>query len=258
MTTGEIAFAIIAGLAINEVSELSPWLARRLVRWSAYRRYADGTRAEIRAEELAALINDRPGKLFKLMTALGFAAVGIAATVDRRGGRLAVWVSGRETLVAAVTGPPVLVGVWSLLAINDVGLPEAYTLPLAAVATLIGVTALRRRPYLPSWTVYGPALLVAFAPSVVLVLVTDTGAARTVLLAVAAGLILIVGAVRRLKAPVTVGALVGAGIVLYALALIGLWLVLAVVGASLMLLGAQVERRRRAQGRLPEVLDRSR
>lgn len=90
-----------------------------------------------RAEELAALINDRPGKLFKLMTAMGFAVVGIAAAVDRRGGRLSAAVSGRETVVVAATGLPVLAGVWFLLFVNDVAVPEAYTLPLAAVALLV-------------------------------------------------------------------------------------------------------------------------
>jgi hypothetical protein len=66
--------SVIMGLAVNECSELSPALARRLVRWSARHRYHDAARADERAEELAAYINDRPGKLFKLIVALGFAA----------------------------------------------------------------------------------------------------------------------------------------------------------------------------------------
>jgi hypothetical protein len=41
--------------------------------WSARRRYADNPeRAEIRAAEQAALIDTRPGKIFKLFTACGF------------------------------------------------------------------------------------------------------------------------------------------------------------------------------------------
>jgi len=62
MTTGQILLAIITGLAVNECSEMSPWAARKLVRWSAHPRYAPPSRAE----ELAALIDDRPGRLFKL------------------------------------------------------------------------------------------------------------------------------------------------------------------------------------------------
>jgi hypothetical protein len=75
MTRAEIAFAIVSGLAINEVGEWCPWLARRLVRWSAQVRYRGRlARAAQRAEELTALIDARPGKLFKLITASGFAA----------------------------------------------------------------------------------------------------------------------------------------------------------------------------------------
>ncbi len=53
--------SVVLGLAVNECSELSPALARRIARWSAGRRYRDAARAEERAEELAAYINDRPG-----------------------------------------------------------------------------------------------------------------------------------------------------------------------------------------------------
>lgn len=73
MTAGAILFAIITGLAANECCELAPWCARKLVRWSAFLRYPDPARAEARAEELAAVINDRPGNLLKLITALTFA-----------------------------------------------------------------------------------------------------------------------------------------------------------------------------------------
>jgi hypothetical protein len=83
MTIGEVLFAILTGLAINECCEISPWAARKLVRWSASHRYVDPARADIRAEELAALTNDLPGKLFKLITALGFAAGAIASVVSR-------------------------------------------------------------------------------------------------------------------------------------------------------------------------------
>jgi RNA polymerase sigma factor (sigma-70 family) len=79
MTSAEILFAILTGLAINECCEVSPWVARKLVRWSAHRRYKDPIRGEARAEELAALIDDRPGKLFKLVTAAGFAIWAIVA-----------------------------------------------------------------------------------------------------------------------------------------------------------------------------------
>jgi lipopolysaccharide/colanic/teichoic acid biosynthesis glycosyltransferase len=74
VTRGEIAFAIISGLLVNEATDICPWLSIRLVRWTARLRYPHAPeRAATRGEELAALINDRPGKLFKLFTAVGFA-----------------------------------------------------------------------------------------------------------------------------------------------------------------------------------------
>jgi hypothetical protein len=74
VTRGEIAFAIISGLLVNEATDICPWLAIRLMRWAARLRYPnDSGCAATRGEELGALINDRPGKLFKLFTGLGFA-----------------------------------------------------------------------------------------------------------------------------------------------------------------------------------------
>jgi hypothetical protein len=69
-----ILLGIVAGLLANELCEFSPWCARKLVRWSAFQRYTDPGRVEMRAEELTAVINDRPGNLFKLITAVSFAA----------------------------------------------------------------------------------------------------------------------------------------------------------------------------------------
>jgi hypothetical protein len=74
---------IVVGLLINELCDVSPWCARKLVRWSAFRRYADQDRAKIRAEELTALINERPGKLFKLITASCFAVSAVIISSRR-------------------------------------------------------------------------------------------------------------------------------------------------------------------------------
>ena len=78
-----IVLGIIAGLLANELCEFSPWCARKLVRWSAFRRYVDPGRAEMRAEELTAVINARPGNLFKLITAVGFAANAVIVSSRR-------------------------------------------------------------------------------------------------------------------------------------------------------------------------------
>lgn len=67
--------AVVLGLIINECGELSPWLAQKLVRWAARVRYPT------RVEELSALIAERPGKLFKLVTASGFACAALTYRV---------------------------------------------------------------------------------------------------------------------------------------------------------------------------------
>jgi diguanylate cyclase (GGDEF)-like protein len=90
-----ILLGILTGLLTNEMFEFSPWCARKLVRWAAFRRYTDRDRAEMRAEEWTAVINDRPGKLFKLITAASFAAAAIFAS-----GRRAV---GRESNVGRIS-----------------------------------------------------------------------------------------------------------------------------------------------------------
>jgi diguanylate cyclase (GGDEF)-like protein len=82
-----ILLGIVAGLLANELCELSPWCARKLVRWSAFRQYTDRGHAEMRAEEWAAVINDRPGNLFKLITAVGFAVAAVIVSSRRAAGR---------------------------------------------------------------------------------------------------------------------------------------------------------------------------
>lgn len=78
-----VLLGIVAGLLANELCDFSPWCARKIVRWSAFRRYADPGRAEMRADELAAVINDRPGNLFKLITAVSFAADAVVVSACR-------------------------------------------------------------------------------------------------------------------------------------------------------------------------------
>lgn len=83
MGTTEMVLAVVLGLVVNEMTDLSPWLGRKLVAWSAWLRYQDTPRAGIRAEELAAVINDRPGKLFKLGTGLGFFSAALITRLRR-------------------------------------------------------------------------------------------------------------------------------------------------------------------------------
>ncbi|MGI5293171.1 Rho termination factor N-terminal domain-containing protein [Nonomuraea polychroma] len=71
MSSAQIV-SIVIGVIIAECTDIAPWLAKQLVRWSAQLQYLDRARAVIRAEELEAVIDSRPGKLFKLVTALLF------------------------------------------------------------------------------------------------------------------------------------------------------------------------------------------
>lgn len=91
MSAIELIVTAAMGLAVNECCDLSPALARALVRWSARQHYRDPVRAAERAEEWAAYINDRPGKLFKLCSALRYAVSAL--------------LSGRETRAAAISDP---------------------------------------------------------------------------------------------------------------------------------------------------------
>ena len=85
-----VAGGAVLALALNEVCDLSPWAADKVVRWAADVRYSDPERAKVRGEELSALISARPGKLFKLITALCFAAAAVRAWAARAAADLSV------------------------------------------------------------------------------------------------------------------------------------------------------------------------
>jgi hypothetical protein len=83
VTAGAILVGIILGLVVNEVCDVSPWCAHRVVRLSARLRYTNQERRKIRTDEFVALIDERPGKLFKLGTALGFLAASLPTWLHR-------------------------------------------------------------------------------------------------------------------------------------------------------------------------------
>ncbi len=96
----------------NELCDFSPWCARKLVRWSAFRRYANPGRAEMRAEELAAVIDARPGNLLKLITAAGFAAAAVVLSALRT--------VARESEVVTARHRPEAMGRWGELQLRRV------------------------------------------------------------------------------------------------------------------------------------------
>ncbi len=129
---------------------------------------------------------------------------------------------------------------------------EAWTLPAAAMLLLAGVVWLRRHPETGSWSTLAPGTVLALFPGLFAVL-DGVPPWRAVLVTCLGGLILAGGAVTRTQAPVMIGAGV---LALHAVVQLGpevarvvagqpRWLVLAVVGAALLTMGATYERRLR-------------
>ena len=149
---------------------------------------------------------------------------------------------------------------WCLfMTLSNVAVPEAYTLPFAGLALLAGILEARQRPDLSSWAAYGPALLAAFVPTIGIVLTTNAGDLREVLLLLGAVATLIVGSRLQQQAPVVVGAIATAiAAVHFAVTLVGPWLVLVPVGVVLLFLGATNESRRRTQELARGALSRMR
>ncbi|SCL54386.1 hypothetical protein GA0070606_2273 [Micromonospora citrea] len=193
-----------------------------------------------------ALAFDSPRHIAALLAAWG-AVLGVAAA---RPGRRPV---ERRILFWAVVVCEIAAW-WILMRVADVALPEAYTLPFAALALLVGVLELRHRPDLSSWVAYGPALVAAFVPTLAIVLATDSSTLRQVLLLLGAVAVLVFGSMSQQQAPVIVGAGVTAIAAVHALFSFGPWLALIPVGLLLLVLGASNERRRRAQERLQTAL----
>lgn len=170
--------------------------------------------------------------------ALTLGAVAAAAHVLRPRRRfVAAW-------TAAVLG---LCVVWVRLWIADVVAIDAYTLPASALLLLAGSLLMRRHPALGSWPALGPGLLVAAVPPLVVALLGDDVVRPLVVLAVAVAAT-VLGAVRRLSAPLTIGALTAAVVAVDQVFPVVLamprWLTLGTIGALLIYLGATFERRR--------------
>ncbi|WP_430783262.1 SCO7613 C-terminal domain-containing membrane protein [Actinoplanes sp. G11-F43] len=198
----------------------------------------------------AALAFDSPAHLAALLAAWG-AVLGLTASRPDRSP------SQRRTLFWVAVGFEI-VGWWLFISLAEVGLPEAYTLPFAALALAVGVVEAHHRPELSSWAAYGPALLAAFVPTIGIVLAGNGGDLRAVLLLLGAVVTLLIGSRTRQQAPVVVGTI---ATVVAALAFVftlgGPWLMLIPVGVVLLFLGASSENRRRTT-EFREVLSKMR
>ncbi len=204
---------------------------------------------------LALLLASQSLPHLAVITCAWGAVLGVAAA---KPGRAALYRSGLIWLGAAHE----VVAWWLLMHIGGVGLPEAYTLAVALVALITGYVEVRRHPEISSWYAYGIALVAAFLPTLAIVLYTGQTPLRRGILIVAAAATVALGAWRRQQAPVVVGAVTLVIAALHELAVLSttalLWTVMAFVGAGLVTLGANFEKRRNDLLRLRGALGRLR
>ncbi|WP_370664456.1 SCO7613 C-terminal domain-containing membrane protein [Streptomyces sp. IBSBF 2507] len=200
---------------------------------------------------LALALPDPP--MLALVLSLG--GVVAAATALRPERRAAGWAAAALLLAAA----------WVRLAAWEVGTPEAYTLPVTGPALVVGFLRRRRDTAVSSWTAYGPGLAATLVPGL-LAAWDDQHWLRPLLLGVAALAVTLVGARRRLQAPLVLGAGVLALVALHELApyltqVVGAlprWVPPALAGLVLLVLGGTYEHRLRDARRLREALGRLR
>jgi hypothetical protein len=152
---------------------------------------------------------------------------------------------------------------WVRLAAWEVSVPEAYALPVAVPALVVGVLRRRRDPRTSSWTAYGPALAAGLLPSLVAAW-GDAHWQRPLLLGAGALLVTLSGARHHLRAPLLLGGSVLALVALHELApylvqvagALPRWAPPALAGLLLLALGATYEQRLRDVRRVRETLGR--
>ncbi|MEU7729082.1 hypothetical protein AB0B78_28180 [Streptomyces sp. NPDC040724] len=195
------------------------------------------------------------GRAGTLALVLALAGVVCAGAAVRRERRAVGWAAG--ALFAAAT--------WVRLADAGVTMPEAYTLPVTVPALVVGFLRRRRDPQASSWTAYGPGLAATLLPSL-LVALEDRNWVRPLLLGLAALALTLVGAQRRLQAPLLLGGAVLAVVAVHELApyvvqvagALPRWVPPALAGLLLLAVGATYEKRLRDARRLRDALGRLR
>jgi hypothetical protein len=190
-----------------------------------------------------AAASDEPLSLSIHLTAAG-ALLSLTALVHPH--RRAVGWAGSAVLLLAL---------WVRLVDVGVLAPEAYTMPPALALVAVALVRMWRDPQEPT-ALLVPGLLLATAPSLLRLLVTDPVSLRALLLGVACLALTLAGATLRWSAPLLVGAGVGAALTLLELApyiaRTPQWVVIGLAGTVLTLTGITWERRvvelRRAAG----------
>ncbi|MFD6334486.1 SCO7613 C-terminal domain-containing membrane protein [Streptomyces niveus] len=200
-----------------------------------------------------ALASGHPETVALVLALCGVVAAGTALRPERR--------PAAGYLAAALF----VLATWVRLYASDVATPEAYTLPVTALALVVGVLRRRGDPEASSWTAYGPGLAATLLPSLVAAW-GDTHWLRPLALGIAALAVTLVGARLRLQALLVLGGTVLALDTLHELApyvvqVVGAlprWLPPALAGLLLLAVGATYERRLHDARRLRESLGRMR
>jgi cell division protein FtsW (lipid II flippase) len=137
---------------------------------------------------------------------------------------------------------------WVRLAELGVTVPEAYTLPSALVLTTVGCWRLLRDDRTATLRMLAPGLFLATVPSLLTVL-DDPTSLRALLLGLGCLALVLAGVVLRWSAPLVVGAVVGAILVLRELAPYAAdlpsWVVIGLSGTVLLVVGVTWESRMR-------------
>ncbi|MFI5804002.1 SCO7613 C-terminal domain-containing membrane protein [Streptomyces sp. NPDC051561] len=188
-----------------------------------------------------------------LALVLALCAVIAAGTALRPGRREARWVAAALFLLAT----------WVRLAASGVDGPEAYTLPATVLALGVGFLHRRAHPATSSWTAYGPGLSTTLLPSLVAAW-ADPHWLRPLLLGCAALAVTLLGAHRRLGAPLLLGGVTLCLVAVHELApyviqVVGAlprWLPPALAGLLLLAVGATYEKRLHDARRLRTRLGR--
>jgi hypothetical protein len=162
----------------------------------------------------------------------------------------------RAALYSWAAALSALAATWAWLAVAHVTVVEAYTVPAALVALVAGFVGWRTGPA-RSWLTLGPALVIALGPTLAIGVANDE-VVRTVASAVIAFAVVLLGAWKRLQAPLAIGAtaLLVLAIDTFgpAAARLPEWVPLAAIGVLLMWIGATFERRREAARRATDQL----
>lgn len=195
-----------------------------------------------------ALTATDPPLLSLTLALCGVITVGTAVRPDRRD-------------LGYAAGALFVLASWVRLTAWDVTDPEAYTLPITIPALAVGHLSRRRNPATSSWTAYGPGLAVTFGPSLMAAW-GDEHWLRPLLLGLAALATTLLGAHRRLQAPLLLGAATLTAVTLRELApyiaqaadALPRWVPPALAGLTLLATGATYEQRLRDARRLRKTL----